>query len=67
MAEKPTSVSDILDRIAIEVSEDPSQSEFLRKLAEAWLLANGENKGGLKPAWVVLIDKFRLEEARSDV
>ncbi|MBL7167272.1 hypothetical protein ISS40_01235 [Candidatus Bathyarchaeota archaeon] len=67
MAEKPTSVSDILDRIAIEVSEDPSQSEFLRKLAEAWLLANGENKGVLRPAWLVLIDRFRLEEARGDV
>ena len=67
MAEKPTSVSDILDRIAIEVSEDPSQSEFLIKFAEAWLLANGENKGVLKPAWLVLIDKFRLEEARGDV
>ena len=67
MAEKPTSVSDILDRIAIEVSEDPSQSEFLRGFAEAWLLANGENKGVLKSAWLVLIDKFRLEEARGDV
>ena len=67
MAEKPTSVSDILDKIAIEVSKDPSQSEFLRKLAESWLLANGENKGVLKPAWLVLIDKFRLEEAPGDV
>ena len=67
MAEKPPSVSDILDRIAIEVSEDPSQSEFLRGFAEVWLLANGENKGVLKSAWLVLIDKFRLEEARGDV
>jgi len=67
MAEKPTSVSDILDRIAIEVSEDPGQSEFLIKFAEAWLLANGENKGVLKSVWLVLIDKFRLEEAQGDV
>ena len=66
MAEKPTSVSDILDRIAIEVSEDPGQSEFLIKFAEAWLLANGENKGVLRPAWLVLIDRFRLEEGRGD-
>ena len=67
MAEKPTSIRDILDRIAIEVSGNPGRSEFLRKFAEAWLLANGENKVVLKPAWLVLIDKFRLEEARGDV
>ena len=67
MAEKPNSVRAILNRIAIEVSEDPSQSEFLIKFAEAWLLANGENKGVLKSVWLVLIDKFRLEEARGDV
>jgi hypothetical protein len=66
VAEKPASVSDILDRIAIEVSKDPSQSEFLRRFAEAWLLANGENKGMLRPTWLVLINRFRLEEGRGD-
>jgi len=66
MAERPASVSDILNRIAIEVSGDPGRSEFLRRFAEAWLLANGENKGVLRPAWLVLIDRFRLEEGRGD-
>ena len=67
MAEKPNSVRAILDRIAIEVSEDPGQSEFLRRFAEAWLLANGENKGVLRPTWLVLIDRFRLEEGQGYV
>ena len=56
------SISDVLDRIAIEVVNDQSQSMFLRRFADAWLLANGESKGILRPAWLVLIDRFSLEE-----
>ena len=59
------SISDVLDRIAIEVVNDQSQSMFLRRFADAWLLANGESKGILRPAWLVLIEKHRLEEGRN--
>jgi len=66
VAEGPTSVSEILDRIAIEASGDPRQSQFVRRFAEAWLLANGENREVLKPAWLALIDKYSLEEGLGD-
>ena len=58
----PTTITDILDKIAIEIVNDQSQSMFLRRFADAWLLANGESKGILRPAWLVLIEKHRLEE-----
>ena len=61
-----TSISDVLDRIAIEVVNDQGQSMFLRRFANAWLLANGESKGILRPAWLVLIEKYRLEEVQED-
>ena len=56
------SISDVLDRIAIEVVNDQSQSMFLRRFADAWLLTDAENKRILRPAWLVLIEKYRLEE-----
>jgi hypothetical protein len=42
---------DILDKIAVEVVNDSSLSEFLRKFADAWLTADAENKEILRPAW----------------
>ena len=63
--DSPTTITDILDKIAIEIVNDQSQSMFLRRFADAWLLANGESKGILRPAWLVLIEKHRLEEGRN--
>jgi len=62
----PASIKDVLDRIAIEVVNDQGQSMFLRRFADAWLLANGEGKGILRPAWLAIIEKFRLEEVQED-
>ena len=62
----PTTITDILNKIAIEVVNDQGQSMFLRRFADAWLLANGESKGILRPAWLVLIEKYRLEEVQED-
>ena len=61
-----TSISDVLDRIAIEVVNDQGQSMFLRRFADAWLLTDAENKRILRPAWLVLIEKYRLEEVQRD-
>ena len=58
----PTSIAAILDRIAVRVVNDASQSMFLRRFADAWLLTDAENKRILRPTWLVLIEKYRLEE-----
>jgi len=62
----PSSITDILDRIAVRVVNDRSQSMFLRRFADAWLLTDAENKRLLRPAWLVLIEKYRLEEVEGD-
>jgi len=62
----PTTITDILNKIAIEVVNDQSQSMFLRRFADAWLLTDAENKRILRPAWLVLIEKYRLKEVQGD-
>jgi hypothetical protein len=57
---------DILDKIAVEVVNNSSLSEFLRKFADAWLTADAENKEILRPAWLAIIDKFSLKPTRGE-
>ena len=50
----------ILQIIAVEVSIS-NHGDFLKNIAMAWQRASPENKGILRPAWLVLIDKYKLE------
>lgn len=56
----------VLDYVAVEVSKNSGQSPFLRKFAEAWIAADAENKGILRPAWEALIAKYGLEDVLGD-
>lgn len=51
----------LLDRIAHRVFYS-RHGGFLRKFADAWLHADAENKRILKPAWLILIDKYGLDD-----
>lgn len=50
-----------LDRIALHVFNS-GRGSFLKVMADAWLKADAENKMILLPAWLVLIDKYDLED-----
>ena len=51
----------ILQIIAVEVSNS-RHGEFLKAVAKAWQMADNENKPIIKPAWLLLIEKYRLEK-----
>lgn len=61
--ESHTSTYDVLDKIAVEVANNRSLSEFLRKFAEAWLQADRHNKGILQTPFLRLIEENGLEGA----
>ena len=50
-----------LDKIAVEVSYS-KEGDFLKVFAQAWQLADPFNKRILKPAWLILIEKYGLEK-----
>ena len=51
----------ILNKIAVHVYNG-NYGSFLKAVADAWLCTNAENKRILRPAWVVLIDKYNLDK-----
>jgi len=50
-----------LDEIAVNVSQS-RHGDFLKSFAFAWQLADPSNKELLMPVWVILIEKYHLEE-----
>ena len=55
------STEDILLKIAVNVVHSDHGS-FLRTFADAYLKADQENEKILRPAWLVLIDKYKLDK-----
>ncbi len=53
--------NDILQGIAFHVCRG-RHSHFLRTFADAYLLADEENRKLLRPAWKQLIDKYLLKK-----
>lgn len=51
---------DGLDKVAVEMANNPGSGEFMKKMAEAWLAADKANKEILGPAWQRLIFRDRL-------
>ena len=49
-----------LDEAAREIAGDPARGEFMRRLAEAWLAADKDNKEILGAAWERVVNKDRL-------
>lgn len=50
-----------LNEIAVNVVKS-SRGSFLKAFADAWLKADPENKDILRPAWIVIIDKYQLDQ-----
>jgi len=40
---------------------DSNHGDFLKALADAWLLADASNRRILKPAWAAIVAKYTLE------
>ena len=55
------SVDEMLDGIAVNVSLS-DHGDFLKTFAKAWQMADPFNKRILKPAFLVLIEKYRLDK-----
>jgi hypothetical protein len=55
------SVDEVLDGIAVNVSLS-NHGDFLKTFAKAWQMADPFNKRILKPAFLILIEKYRLDE-----
>ena len=55
------SVDEALDSIAVNVSLS-SHGDFLKAFAKAWQMADPFNKRILKPAFLILIEKYRLDK-----
>ncbi len=49
----------ILQIIAVEVSNS-NHGDFLKNIAAAWQRAEPDNKRILRPTWLVLIEKYKL-------
>jgi len=56
-----TSTEDILHKIAVNVVHS-DHIDFLKHFANAYLGADSENEKILRPAWLVLIDKYGLDK-----
>jgi len=50
----------LLDAKAVELSNDDSQSEFIRHLSLAWNFADWENKKSLYAAYWYVLEKLEL-------
>ena len=57
-----TTSFEALDKVAMDVVNDPGRGGFLRALAGAWLEADAEAKEILRPAWIEIIDRHSLSE-----
>ena len=55
------SVDEILDGIAVNVSLS-NHGDFLKTFAKAWQMADPFNKRILKPAFLILIEKYRIDK-----
>jgi len=49
-----------LDKAAIEIAGDLARGGFMRKMAEAWLAADKDNKEILRPVWQRLVFRESL-------
>ena len=58
-----TTSFEVLDKVAMDVVDDPSRGGFIRAFAGAWLEADAENKEIMRPAWLAIIDRHSLSEA----
>jgi hypothetical protein len=54
---------DRLDEIAVNVSQS-NHGDFVKTFALAWQRADPFNKEVLMPAWLVLIEKYHLEQVK---
>ncbi len=50
----------ILMIIAVEVSNS-NHGDFLKNIAAAWQRAEPDNRRILRPTWLVLIEKYKLD------
>ncbi len=50
----------ILQIIAVEVSKS-KHGDFLKHIAAAWQTADIRNKPILRPAWLMLIEKYKFD------
>jgi hypothetical protein len=55
------SVDEMLDSIAVNVSLS-NHGDFLKTFAKTWQMADPFNKRILKPAFLILIEKYRLDK-----
>jgi len=60
-----TSPEDILREIAVNVVHS-DHGDFLKTFADAYLRADQENEKILRPAWLVLINKYGLDKEVSE-
>lgn len=62
MMEKNTkrTLEETLTLIAYEVVSATNQSAFVTKMAEAWLIADSENRKILTTPWSAVISKYHL-------
>ena len=58
-----TTSFEVLDKVAMDVVNDLGRGGFLRAFAGAWLEADAEAKGIMRPAWLAIIDRHSLSEA----
>ena len=58
-----TTSFEVLDKVAMDVVNDPSRGGFLRSFADAWLQADAESKEAMRPAWISIIERHSLSEA----
>jgi len=58
-----TTSFEVLDKVAMDVVNDLGRGGFLRAFAGAWLEADAEAKGIMRPAWIAIIDRHSLSEA----
>jgi len=50
----------VLQIIAVEVSKS-NHGDFLKLIATAWQKADVHNKRIMRPTWLLLIDKYKLD------
>jgi len=55
----------ILSIVAVEVGNS-NHGGFLKHMAAAWQNADRQNKRIIKPAWLVIVDRYKLEEEYSE-
>jgi len=55
----------ILSIVAVEVGSS-NHGSFLKHMAAAWQSADRQNKPIIKPAWLVIVDRYKLEEEYSE-